>query len=192
MKLTAYAFATVLLGGALILGGCITTPFSSGNEVNHTATQVEIVEASFTPEASMDSQENRLRKSLDQTGVDVTRQGKSIHLNIPGHLTFAPGSFKMKPGAHAILNKVAGVFNEYPDTHINIYGHTDSVGKKSFNHTLSTRRAQSVAKYLAAQGINLERFSIEGFGETRPIASNNTKAGRAKNRRVEIEISPIR
>jgi outer membrane protein OmpA-like peptidoglycan-associated protein len=192
MKSTAYVVASIILGGVLILGGCITTPFSRGDKVSETTTQVEIVEAGFSPEASMDSQENRLRKSLDQTGVDVTRQGKSIHLNIPGHLTFAPGSFKIKSGAHRALNKVADVLNEFPETRIHIYGHTDSVGKESFNRTLSTRRAESVARYLAAQGISLERFSIEGFGETRPIASNNTKVGRAKNRRVEIEILPIR
>lgn len=192
MKSLVYAIATTLLIGALILAGCITTPFPRGNKVSNTTAEGQTVAANRTSASLMDSQEAQLRKSLNQTGVDVTRNGETIHLNMPGHLTFASGSHKIKPGFHEVLNSLASVLIEYKDTRINICGHTDSVGKQSYNQTLSTIRARRVASYLAAQGIGSERFSVEGFGETKPIVSNKTKSGRAKNRRVEIEIIPIR
>jgi outer membrane protein OmpA-like peptidoglycan-associated protein len=140
----------------------------------------------------MDSQEAQLRESLKRSGVDITRNGQSIHLRMPAHLTFASGSHKIKPGFHEVLNSLAGIFRQYADTRINIYGHTDSVGKQSYNQKLSTIRARRVASYLSAKGIGSERFSVAGLGESKPIASNQTKDGRAKNRRVEIEILPIR
>jgi outer membrane protein OmpA-like peptidoglycan-associated protein len=76
-------------------------------------------------------------------------------------------------------------------TYIDVYGHTDSIGSHKYNYKLSNRRAHCVAEYIIAQGCNVHRFSIQGFGETRPIASNTDKSGRAQNRRVEIEISPL-
>ena len=192
MKSLIYAIATTILIGALILAGCITTPFLGGNKVSSTTAEGQTVAANRTSASLMDSQEAQLRKSFNKTGVDVTRNGGSIHLNMPGHLTFASGSHKIKPGFHEVLNSLARVLKEYKDTQINICGHTDSVGKQSYNRTLSTIRARRVASYLAAQGIGADRLSVEGFGETKPIASNKTKSGRAKNRRVEIEILPIR
>jgi outer membrane protein OmpA-like peptidoglycan-associated protein len=192
MKSLVFAFTTTILINAMILTGCITTYFPRGNKVDNTTAQGQSVTNNLTPASLMDSQEAQLRESLNRTGVDITRNGQSIHLNMPGHLTFASGSHKIKPGFHEVLNSLAGVLREYGDTRINIYGHTDSVGKQSYNQKLSTIRARRVASYLASQGIGSERFTVEGFGETKPIASNETKSGRAKNRRVEIEIAPIR
>jgi outer membrane protein OmpA-like peptidoglycan-associated protein len=192
MKSLVYAIATTILIGALILAGCITTPFPRGNKADKTAAEGSSVATKRTSASLMDSQEAQLRESLNRTGVDITRNGQSIHLNMPGHLTFASGSHKIKPGFHEVLNSLAGILREYGDTRINIYGHTDSVGKQSYNQKLSTIRARRVASYLAAQGIGSNRFSVEGLGESKPIASNKTKSGRAKNRRVEIEILPIR
>ena len=192
MKSLVYAITTTILIGALILAGCITSPFPRGNKVSNTAAEGQTVVTNRTSASLMDSQETQLRQSLNQTGVNVARNGETIRLNMPGHLTFASGSHQIKPGFHEVLKSLAGVLVEYKDTRINIYGHTDSVGKQSYNQTLSTIRARRVASYLAAQGIGSERFTVEGFGETKPIASNKTKSGRAKNRRVEIEILPIR
>ncbi len=192
MKSLAYAITTTILTGALLIAGCITTPFSNENKVGNSAAKGRTVAANRTPASLMDSQETQLRESLNQTGVDVTRNGQTIRLNMPGHLTFATGSHKIKPGFNEVLKSLSRVLVEYEDTRINIFGHTDSVGKQSYNRTLSTIRARRVASYLAAQGIGAERLSVEGFGETKPIASNKTKTGRAKNRRVEIEILPIR
>ncbi len=192
MKSAHHAIAAILLCAILILGGCITTPFTHENKPGHTDSAAETVPVDRVSETYMDIQEGQLRKSLDQTGVNVTRKGENIHLNMPGHLTFASGSYKIKPGFHNVLDSVAALLKEYKDTHINICGHTDSIGKADYNQTLSKKRAQSVARYLAARGVSSQRFSVEGLGETQPIASNKSKDGRTKNRRVEIEISPSR
>ena len=169
-----------------------TTPFPRGNKVSKKNAAGQTVPANRSSASLMDSQEVQLRNRLNQTGVDVSRNGQTIHLNMPGHLTFASGSHKIKPGFHEVLNSLARILVEYRDTRINIYGHTDSVGKQSYNQKLSTIRARRVASYLATQGIVSERLAVAGFGETKPLASNKTKTGRAKNRRVEIEILPIR
>lgn len=192
MKSIFYTLAAIVLGGTLIMGGCIKTPFIRNNNLSDSTTEVEAAEIQHAPEVNLDAQEVRLRKSLDQTGVDVTRKGESIRLNIPGNLTFSSGSYNIKPGFHEVLNSLVFVLKDYRDTRINIWGHTDSVGNADYNQALSKRRAQSVAKYLAVKGVNTERLSVEGLGETQPIATNKTKVGRAKNRRIEIDISPLR
>jgi outer membrane protein OmpA-like peptidoglycan-associated protein len=192
MKLFIYATAATILVGVLILAGCITTPLLRGNKAGSKTDEGQTVAANRSSASLMDSQEAQLRESLNKTGVNITRNGGTIHLNMPGHLTFASGSHKIKPGFHEVLNSLARILNEYQATQINICGHTDSVGKQSYNRTLSTIRARRVASYLAAQGIGAERLAVEGLGETKPIASNKTKSGRARNRRVEIEILPVR
>ena len=189
MKSSKYVLTIAIVTGALVIAGCVTNPFLKGN---HKAAGGSSLTARRTSASLMDSQESQLRESLNRTGVDITRNGQSIHLNMPGHLTFASGSHKIKPGFHDVLNSLAGILKEYNDTRINVYGHTDSVGKQSYNQKLSTIRARRVASYLAAKGVGSDRFSVEGFGESKPIASNKTKTGRTKNRRVEIEILPIK
>jgi outer membrane protein OmpA-like peptidoglycan-associated protein len=192
VKSSKYAIAITIFTGALILAGCVTSPFLQGKKGDKSAAGGSSAATGRPPASLMDSQEAQLRESLNRTGVDITRNGSSIHLNMPGHLTFASGSHKIKPGFHDVLNSLAGILREYKDTRINVYGHTDSVGKQSYNQKLSTIRARRVASYLAAKGIGSDRFSVEGLGESKPIASNKTKYGRAKNRRVEIEILPVK
>lgn len=141
--------------------------------------------------AYMDSQEAKLRKRLRRTAVSITRSGDNIILNMPGRITFDFGSANLKSEYYEILNSVAIVLEEFEKTYIDVYGHTDSIGSPNYNYKLSNRRANCVAEYIIAQGCYVQRFSIQGFGETRPIASNRDKSGRAQNRRVEIEISPL-
>jgi len=141
--------------------------------------------------AYMDFQEAKLRKRLRRTGVSITRSGDNIILNMPGRITFDFGSANLKSEYYEVMNSVATVLKEYDKTYIDVYGHTDSIGSHNYNYKLSNRRANCVAEYVIAQGCNGHRFSIQGFGETRPIASNNDKSGRSQNRRVEIEISPL-
>jgi outer membrane protein OmpA-like peptidoglycan-associated protein len=80
---------------------------------------------------------------------------------------------------------------KYNQTLIDVNGHTDSTGSDQYNLDLSRRRAQSVASYLSAQGVDGRRFAINGYGKSDPIASNATESGRAQNRRVEIYLTPI-
>jgi outer membrane protein OmpA-like peptidoglycan-associated protein len=139
----------------------------------------------------MDRQEAKLRQQLQGSGVSVTRQGDMLVLNMPGNITFQTGSADLNASFFGVLNSVALVLKEYDKTIIDVTGHTDSVGSDSTNMALSERRASSVASYLATQGVVSQRIATAGFGETRPVASNDTPEGRAQNRRVELTLTPI-
>lgn len=138
----------------------------------------------------MDQQERELRQVTQGTGVQVSRQGNDLFLNMPNSITFAYDSSNIQPGFKPTLNNIAGVLQSYSNTMVEIYGHTDSTGSNSYNQSLSERRAESVASYLRNAGVS-QPMMTNGLGETQPIASNDTEAGRAQNRRVEIKISPI-
>jgi len=139
----------------------------------------------------MDQQEAELRAQLQSTGVSVTRVGNQIILNMPSNITFATDSGTVQPGFNETLVSVGLVLKKFNKTIVDVYGHTDDTGSDAHNQDLSQRRAVSVATILANQGIDQRRFYIEGKGESDPIASNATETGRAQNRRVEIQISPI-
>lgn len=139
----------------------------------------------------MDKQEAELRAQLQGTGVSVTRNGDYIILNMPSNITFASDQAAISPQFYPTLNSVALVLNKYNRTLVDVYGHTDSTGNDAHNLDLSQRRALAVATYLNAQGTDSRRFSIIGYGESRPIATNATPEGRAQNRRVEIELLPL-
>ena len=139
----------------------------------------------------MDVQEAKLRQKLEGTGVSVTRVGDNITLNMPSSITFALNSSDLNAQFYNALGGVAMVLKEYNKTVIEVAGHTDSTGSDQYNQQLSQRRAQSVAGYLSGQGIDGQRLLTVGAGESYPIASNDTEAGRAQNRRVEMTIVPI-
>lgn len=138
-----------------------------------------------------DRQEMQLRAELEGTGVSVTRNGDQITLNMPGNVTFATDSSDLNPAFFDVLNSVGKVITEFDKTIVEVAGHTDSTGSESYNLALSERRAGSVNRYLQAQGINAQRLIQVGVGELRPVADNNTAAGRQANRRVEITLVPI-
>lgn len=139
----------------------------------------------------MDKQESELRAQLQGTGVSVTRNGDYIILNMPSNITFPTDQATVSPQFYPTLNSVALVLNKYNRTLVDVYGHTDSTGGDAHNLDLSQRRALAVATYLNAQGTDSRRFSIVGYGASRPIATNATAEGRAQNRRVEIELLPL-
>ena len=141
--------------------------------------------------AYMDKQERDLRARTAGTDVRVTRQGDNLLLNMPSNVTFAYDSATVQPQFQATLDQVAQVLSQYNETYIDVYGHTDSTGSDAYNQQLSERRADSVARYLESRGVQSARIGTRGFGETQPIAPNDTEDGRAANRRVEIRIVPI-
>ena len=102
---------------------------------------------------------------------------------------FDTASATLKPGAREKLARVAGILLSYPELKIAIEGHTDSVGGDDYNQSLSERRADSVRSYLVRQGIPPQTVQSEGFGESRPVTTNDTASGRQQNRRVELVIS---
>jgi outer membrane protein OmpA-like peptidoglycan-associated protein len=139
----------------------------------------------------MDQQEMKLRQQLEGTGVSVTRMGDNITLNMPGNVTFAVDSSDISASFYPVLDSVALVLNEFDKTLVEVAGHTDSTGSESYNQSLSQKRSGSVTAYLTSRSVRSDRLISVGAGETRPIATNDTAAGRQQNRRVEITIVPI-
>jgi len=141
--------------------------------------------------AYMDTQENELRKQLMGTGIQVKREGDNIRLIMPSKITFDTAQSNLQASFIKVLNSIVLVLNHYPDTALNIVGHTDSIGSDESNITLSYQRANAVAQYLMGQKVSATRITAQGAGEKFPIASNDSDAGRSLNRRVELSISPL-
>ena len=139
----------------------------------------------------MDKQERELRARTANTGIEVERQGDEINLKLPSGISFDFNSSAVKPEFRPALDQVAQTLASYQSTFIDVSGHTDSVGTDAVNQRLSEQRATAVADYLSYQGVNRARVATRGFGEQFPTASNDTDAGRAQNRRVEIKLSPV-
>jgi outer membrane protein OmpA-like peptidoglycan-associated protein len=140
--------------------------------------------------AYMDRQEEELKDNLEGSGVEVKREGNRIELNMPGDITFATGKSNVQSEFEPVLNSVSQVLKKYPETRIQVQGFTDNTGSSEFNQMLSEQRARSVASYFERNGIAGERVTTVGFGESQPIAENDTAEGRQQNRRVEIEVVP--
>jgi outer membrane protein OmpA-like peptidoglycan-associated protein len=133
----------------------------------------------------------RDKEVLAQAGRDSTQKSVDVlTVTFKSDYLFAVNSSTILPGAYDELNRVANVLRQYPETNIQIAGHTDSTGSVDTNQRLSERRAEAVKNALAGMGVNPSRLAMIGYGEGKPIASNNTEAGRQQNRRVEVRIIP--
>jgi outer membrane protein OmpA-like peptidoglycan-associated protein len=139
----------------------------------------------------MDVQQATLRERLDGSGVGVTRKGDEITLTMPGSLAFASDGAELNAAFGGVLDALAAVLQKYDKTVIEVAGHTDSAGSREHNQALSERRAAVVAAYLEKRGVLKSRVVAIGAGEARPIASNASTEGRARNRRVELTLSPL-
>lgn len=135
----------------------------------------------------MDKQKKELEEDLGDI-AEVERVGEGIHIRFDSGLLFDFNSSALSSASKANIQKMASTLNEYPDTNILVEGHTDSKGSEEYNQNLSVERASSVVDYALAQGIPRSRMTIKGYGESQPIATNETEAGRQQNRRVEIAI----
>jgi outer membrane protein OmpA-like peptidoglycan-associated protein len=123
-------------------------------------------------------------------GAEVQRRDDSILVNFQSSLLFDSGSSTLQPGAYDRLRSLARTLNNYPKSDVIIKGHTDSVGTEAFNQTLSEKRADQVRTFLISENVSPPRITAIGYGEGMPVATNTNEAGRAQNRRVEIEIRP--
>jgi outer membrane protein OmpA-like peptidoglycan-associated protein len=136
--------------------------------------------------ANSEQQAAELQRQIDALQAKPTDRGLIVTL---GDVLFDTGKASLKAGATSNLNKLVAFLNEYSDRTVLIEGYTDSVGSEDYNQGLSERRADSVKSYLAGQGIGSIRLSAAGKGESDPVASNDSAAGRQQNRRVEVVIS---
>jgi outer membrane protein OmpA-like peptidoglycan-associated protein len=205
---------TAVLGGAVLMAGCTTNPYTGEQQVSKAATYgagaaavcglVGAIDSSQHARnaalgcgivgagvgAYMDVQEAKLREQLQGTGVSVVRDGDNIRLVMPGNITFQTDSYNLRGDFYPVLNSVGQVLAKYADTTIRVTGHTDNTGSRQYNQTLSERRASSVADYLVTRQVDRTRMLVQGMSFDQPIADNGTAEGRAQNRRVELYILP--
>jgi outer membrane protein OmpA-like peptidoglycan-associated protein len=137
----------------------------------------------------LDKQAAELRQTLDDD-IGVINTGDRLIVSLPNDITFDTDSAFVRPQLKSDLSKVAASLLRYPDTNVQVIGHTDSDGEASYNVNLSVRRANAVADELQAGGVPYTRLRTIGRGEDEPIASNLTEEGKARNRRVEIVVIP--
>jgi len=134
----------------------------------------------------MDKQAAELQK--DMKNARVERVGEGIKITFSSGILFNTNSADLRPQSMTDIQTLAATLKKYGDTNVIVEGHTDNTGSDAINQPLSERRAQSVANYTIAQGVESSRISTQGFGSSKPVADNSTEAGRQANRRVEIAI----
>ncbi|WP_370231398.1 OmpA family protein [Cognatishimia sp.] len=173
-----------ILGGAL---GALTADDKLGGTVRGAAIGAGIgaIAGDY-----LDRQEADLRRDLDNSDVDITNTGDRLIVTMPNSILFATDSYTVRSDLQRDLRTVASNLLAYPDSTIQIIGHTDNEGDASYNQTLSERRANAVADVLMTEGVPFGRIDAIGRGESQPVTSNLTPEGRAQNRRVEIVILP--
>ncbi|MEO5707344.1 MAG: OmpA family protein [Alteraurantiacibacter sp.] len=217
MTKSRYLISAVAAASLIALGGCVTDPNTGERTVSRTAIggvggaglgyllggliggkTARIVGAGIGGAAGgyvgyrMDEQIRELDEVTAGTGVDVsqTPNGDGILVNLP-EVTFAVDSTTISPAMRDVLDRVAQSMIQYPNSLIDVMGHTDSTGSDQYNLDLSRRRAEAVSNFLVSRGVARARLESVGYGEQYPVADNTTESGRAQNRRVEIRITPV-
>ncbi|SIO42951.1 Outer membrane protein OmpA [Rhodovulum sp. ES.010] len=138
----------------------------------------------------LDKQAAELERDFSSDEIRVVNTGSELVVTMPQGILFATDSAAVRPDLQADLRVLARSLNDYPNTTVDVIGHTDNTGPASYNQDLSSRRAGSVAAVLTGAGVTPSRIRAYGRGEDQPVASNLTPEGRAQNRRVEIVIRP--
>ena len=135
----------------------------------------------------MDQQAEEMKKVLGD--AEVKRVGEGIVIEFRDKVLFGFDRADLTVQAKTNLDKLTNILQKYPDTNIEVLGHTDSKGTDNYNQSLSERRASSVSTYIRTQGVSSSRLSTRGLGESDPKTSNDTEVGRTENRRVEFVIT---
>ena len=177
--------AVIGAGAGAAVGGVI------GNQTGSTARGAIIGAAvGGAAGAIIGHQMDQQAKELDQSiaGAKVERFGEGIEVTFDSGLLFDFDSDRIKPEAAKNLQELAKSLNKFGNSNLMIVGHTDSQGEDAYNMALSVRRANAASAYLQSQGVPASRISTAGRGESEPVASNDTDAGRQQNRRVEVAI----
>jgi outer membrane protein OmpA-like peptidoglycan-associated protein len=135
----------------------------------------------------MEQKKLAMERATMGSGVAVVQTpDNQLKLNVPGDFSFDTGRADIKPNMRPILDQFASGLSGQPNTEVRIIGHTDSTGSDELNNRLSVDRAQATKNYLVSRGVSSNQIAVAGHGEREPVADNNSDAGRARNRRVEI------
>jgi outer membrane protein OmpA-like peptidoglycan-associated protein len=137
----------------------------------------------------MDKQAEEIKKEVPNAEVIHNPGDEGIIVNFKSNVLFATDKYALTAASKKTVNDLITILGKYPDTDLKVEGHTDSQGSEAYNQTLSEKRAKSVADYLKANNIAASRLTTIGYGETQPVASNDTDEGRAQNRRVTFVIT---
>ncbi|MDO6459116.1 OmpA family protein [Granulosicoccaceae sp. 1_MG-2023] len=174
MKKLDQARVTVRDGSLNISGTAVSADVAHAQQdvTDGLDTSLEVKNEIVLLEQTSDSTRARLQKDLEAIAFD--------------RILFGLNSADLQPGSRATLDALATVLKRYPTLPVVVAGHTDNTGKAEWNQYLSQLRAESVRDYLIAQGVNQERISAIGYGQTRPLVSNDTRQGRIQNRRIEL------
>ncbi|WP_282054967.1 OmpA family protein [Maribacter luteus] len=182
--------AVIGASGGAVIGGVLGNNIGKGNNTALGAIIGAVVGgvAGGYIGDRMDRQAERIEEEIP--GAEVTRVGEGINVTFTedAGVYFDTNKSNVKGTSAATLDKLAGIFKEYPKSNILVEGHTDSAGPEDYNMKLSQQRAESVTNYLIAQGISATRFTTKWYGENQPKADNATAEGKSKNRRVELAI----
>ena len=138
----------------------------------------------------MDKQAQQIEEEIPGAVVERVDDGIVVTFDENSGVYFDTNKYNINSASETLLNKLAGILIEYPDTNVLVVGHTDSTGADAYNMTLSKNRAYAVTNFFTNKGLNSSRFTTKWFGEEQPIADNTTDEGRSKNRRVNIGIIP--
>lgn len=200
----------ILLSVALVLAGCKTTRTQRGAAIGAGAGAAigavigktagntgvgAIIGATVGGVAGaiigkkMDKQAEEIKKEIPGAEVVHNPGDQGIVVNFESKVLFGFDKYDLSPASKGTIRDLATILNKYPDTNLTIEGHTDSQGAEAYNQTLSEKRAASVSDYLKLQGVTAMRLTSIGYGETKPVASNETEAGRSENRRVTFIIT---
>jgi outer membrane protein OmpA-like peptidoglycan-associated protein len=172
--------------GAATAGGNVGRSAATGAAVGAAVGAV----GGYVWSKKMEDQKKQMEQASAGTGIGVTKTADNrLRVNIPADAGFDVNRSDIKPGLGAVLDSFAGSMNAHSVTTIEIVGHTDSTGSDAINDPLSLSRASATRNYLVSRGVSAQRIATAGRGEREPVASNDTPAGRAQNRRVEIFIA---
>lgn len=136
----------------------------------------------------MDKQAKQIEQEIPGAEVERVGEGINVTFDEASGVYFDSEKYNLNAKSQETLNKLAGIFKEYPNTNILVEGHTDDTGSDSYNLTLSKNRAQAVTSYMVSNGLDKGRFDTKWYGEAQPKYDNTTAEGRSKNRRVELAI----
>lgn len=139
----------------------------------------------------MDIQEAKFRQLLGVSDIYVQRAGETITLTVPSAISFESHRTQLLEVIKPLLASISSVLVEFDKTLVTIRSYTDTIGSEIHNQQLSEQRGESVASFLLAGGVSSQRLRVIGFGETRPVAPNNTNHGRVLNRRIELVLEPV-
>jgi outer membrane protein OmpA-like peptidoglycan-associated protein len=187
MRASRFGAMCLLLGGMVACSSPATTQTETGAPSQSSPSQAT---GSGSPErqppAGID-QRPLVKQALSDAGLSVSDTPEGlVKASIPSDTAFGLGRTTVGPAFGRLLDKVAGVLTQFPDTTLEIVGHTDSTGTDALNLAISRKRAESTRDHLVARQVAATRISTQGWGADQPVEDNNTAAGRSANRRVEL------